>query len=246
MNDIDVIITSTSRPQFLKPFLESIQKHLFYSGNLRWHIHEGATNWDGSWKQFKETKKYIQNVGLFDSIQITNPNTNKAEAMMKLKDKARSDYVLYFEDDHVFFKDVYLDKIIDVMNKYPQINQVSFNKPTLVGDTRKIPKPNKEKGWTHFTYESRWFDDLEMVVADRWHWIASVWRNSFIKPKWEFKGGYSTKKFNHKLKGSDPNRQDKEREWDSEWLEKIIGAYILMPTYCKHMSWKQRTKRNLL
>ncbi len=246
MYDLDAIITSTSRPQYLKRFIDSIFKHLHYSGNIRWHIHEGATNWDGEWKQFEDTKNYIYNSGIFESVQITSPNTNKAEALMKLKDKASSKYILYFEDDHEYYRDIDLDSIIEVMDKYPQINQLCFNKETLVGENRKLPKPNKKLGYSYFHYETRWFENLETVVADRWHWIGSVWRKEFVMPRWFFEGGYCTKKFNHKLKPNSNDTSEIAKEWDANWLEENIGSYILMPIYCRHLSWDQRTKRSLL
>jgi hypothetical protein len=87
--------------------------------------------------------------------------------MMKLKKHANSEYLLYFEDDHVYFRDINLDRLLEVMDKYPVINQLSFNKFTLVGETRKIPKPNKKLGYKHFIYESRQFDEFETVVAER-------------------------------------------------------------------------------
>ncbi|MFW6002725.1 MAG: glycosyltransferase [archaeon] len=104
---------------------------------------------------------------MFDTVQITRPNTNKAEALMKLKKHANSKYLLYFEDDHVYFRDINLDRLLEVMDKYPIINQLSFNKHTLVGESRKLPKPSKKFGYKHFIYESRQFDEFETVVAER-------------------------------------------------------------------------------
>lgn len=239
--EIDFIITSASRIEMIK-CVKSFMKKVIFSGKFNMYLHEDVV--PGMERESKELVKWARESNLFKKIIVTNPRQGRGPALNKLKPYIKTDFIFYTEEDFEFMRYINVDKLIDIMEKYKIINQIGFsNRYWPI-----IPKPGCNGDDSYF-YEPREFDDITLLVSERWLWFPSIWRKSFIWKYWNF----SSHKTNHSL-----NKKIKGNEWsygcDCDWLEEKIGSYLLdgigenpwINAYLYHLCPHKRHDRNFL
>ncbi|MFA5024990.1 MAG: hypothetical protein WC503_00585 [Candidatus Shapirobacteria bacterium] len=167
MIDIDVVRTSASRPELLKISTESIKKNLKYSGKLRFLLHEDKLNEKAS----AEVMEYAHSCGLYDVIrQDEAPMIGHKRSFLWLFSQTITKYVIHFEDDYELIKELDLDPIVNLMEKYPdRINQICFSKRDILPD-----KPG-------FVKHTEYFDGIPLTTSQHWMMVPSIWRMSFAK-----------------------------------------------------------------
>jgi len=161
---VEVVLTSSSRPNFLKQVWSSYEKYICSRNPLKVTFHEDfiKPNLSKKIKRFMEDK-----VDVFIS---TNPAKGLGLAMNMLLNRIESKYVLYLQDDCIFEKYVILDDIINVMDDNPKIQQIVFPKKRPM-DIRKTGK--------HMN-----FNGLDLTVNDGWAFMPHVFRVEFMKSQW--------------------------------------------------------------
>lgn len=212
---MDILITSASRDLCLKKEIKSLNKFIQYEGEINIHLHEDVI--PEREENSKKLIKWANESGYFKTILISNPRKGRGTALNKLKEYAKSEYIIYLEEDWEFIKEINLDYLLLIMDKYEQINQICFYHKELFY----VEKPGGPNDKNIFEYINRRFDNCNLFVSDRWNWLPAIWRTSWVKKRWKFKNYTADKEFNRSLKKDvDMN------EWDPIWLESKIGAYI--------------------
>lgn len=242
MRQIDILITSSSRYDCLKRCIESFFDYVLFNGVINVYLHEDVVPEDR-----EESHRLINWVGSYEMINqylVSDPCEGRGPALNKLKRFIAAPYIIYLEGDFDFVRFINLNTIYDLMEDYPEINQVAFN---CIQNKSSVEKPGPD-GQEYFFYECQEFCRnkiyTSMLVSERWNWIPAIWRTEFVLPKWGFATQYACRAFNRELK------KDCEDEWSPEWYTKNIGAYILGkvgdPSYCVHIADDRRRPRHLL
>jgi len=171
MIDIDIFRLSASRPEMLKQSTESIQKYLKYSGKIRYIFHEDILNEKASKQCIRYMKDNFEDGN--NIIGVNDPPIGHGASLTWLLDHSRAQYILNWEDDQELIRELDLDPVIAIMEKYPdKINQISFHK-------RKVE-------FNHHGMEMREieYDGYKIVTNPHWAYVPAVWRMSYIMPIW--------------------------------------------------------------
>jgi len=162
--NIDIFITSASRPKHLKKVLESLNIYLHINEhNIRWVIVEDVCNGKLSGDVIRLTK-------YFDKRYIVMPSKGMINSIKTYLEQAFSDYTLKLVDDMILYRHIDLDYYIGIMEKYKNINQLIFNK--RVSKNSQIHKDLKVTM------------DMEMVPCKKFSSMNSIWRTMFVKELW--------------------------------------------------------------
>ena len=73
---IDIIRTSTSRPEILQVTTEALQEHLIFDGKLRYLIHEDCVETERS----NACMEYITDSGIYDVYQQDIPHLGQGKS----------------------------------------------------------------------------------------------------------------------------------------------------------------------
>jgi len=205
--EIDIIRTSSSRPELLKRSTDSLMKNTKFSGVVANHIiHEDAINEEKS----RECIDYIVYSRLFNKWKMDYPAIGQALSLSWCINQTESPYILSFEDDWVVRDgcSIDIDLTIELMEKYKDINQICFHK-------RPIAK-EKSGGWKKKQIER---DGIFLVTNAHWAFQPSIMRTSFLKKYWgESQGGIWL--FNDLIKQG-------LKMPDADWIIENIGTYFL-------------------
>jgi hypothetical protein len=104
MKNVDILITSASRPKSLKSEIIAFKEHIKFNGNFRFHLHEDVV--PEMEEESKELVNWAKKSGYFETIYVDNPRIGRGFALNKLKKHANSKYMFYLEEDWDFIKDV--------------------------------------------------------------------------------------------------------------------------------------------
>ena len=183
VDHIDVWRMSASRPGQLKRTHPRLINHLKYSKELRYYLIESVLVEELS----NECIKFGKENGY--EVHVIKPAKGQGAAMeLAIKKVITSKYALKWEDDFEPVTDIPLDECVALMEKYPHINQICFNKrPTLDGkyvsewreDEQRCVKFKWMKEQRYFELDGKQYP---LVVKDRWWFGTALWRMSFIKP----------------------------------------------------------------
>lgn len=213
---MDILVTSASRPECLKLGIESLG-YLYCNEGFSIHLHEDVV--PGKEQQSSKLIKWAEESNKFTTIYVSNPRIGRGQALNKLRIHAQSDYIIYLEEDWEFIKPVNLDFLLSRLKKNTSINQVCFYDRIL----RCIEKPGGPEGVDVFKYVvgQFQFNGFSLFVSERWNWLPAIWFTDWVKKRWKFKNHTADKEFNRSLKANCGLN-----EWDINWLENKIGAYI--------------------
>jgi hypothetical protein len=164
---IDILRTSASRPALLKVSTESVLKNLKYSGKINWFLHEDVLNKTAS----EECVAYSKSLNLYNKIEVSDPAIGQHKSFIQLTKHITSKYMIHYEDDYELLKELDLDTLINIMEKYPDsINQITFPKRDILPD-----RPN-------FVKREIELDGIKFTTAPHWFVQPALWRMSFISP----------------------------------------------------------------
>lgn len=213
--EIDVLITGSSRPKLIPFCFQTFKDKIHFNGEMRIVYHEDFV--------FpKESEKVIdylnsQNIIDIDEIYQHNPSIGLGMAMNDmLKNKIKSKYMFYLQEDWMFERPIDLDRILWVMDRNTEINLIFFNKTKNWGRLNEASQPQ-------YTY-----DDLDMCLYHSWTFLPGIWRMDFVMKHWansrkERPEGFFSNQFgNHQTR------------MDNEYCKDNIGAYI----YGKTKDWR--------
>jgi len=212
IKQIDIIRTSSSRPELLELTTESWKKYLKFDGELRWILHEDVLNSD----KIEAIKKIGSN---YDIFQINNPAIGQGESLFWLLEQVKTKLILYIEDDWKLLKEINLDELYDLMYTNTDINQITFNKRAIMAKKQWFIKKEIKK------------DNISLVTDMYWTFIPSLWRIDWIKPKIpeylkETSGGTCSYGLNDHLRKFFGDKMADE-DFNADWVIANTGTYFL-------------------
>jgi hypothetical protein len=159
--------TSASRPDLLIQSTKSIYEHLKTSTEIKMIIHEDVIDEEKS-KECIHFMKYLSNC----DCKVDHPPLGHSASFYWLIDQLpeKTKYFMFWEDDYDLDRDVDLDALVALMDKYNQINQISFPKRHIL---------TEKAGWKK---KPVMFDDFKLTVSNHWYVSPAIWRKSFIFP----------------------------------------------------------------
>ncbi len=211
---IDIMRTSASRPECLRLSTESLLKNLVMPDTeVRWMIHEDVLNGPAS----DECLKIIEDSKLYEVVKFHNPPLTQAISLCWLMSRVTADYVINWEDDWELIKLIDVERLICLMDAYPEVNQIAFQKRALMSHRYSFIK------------KQIYIDDVPLVSNPHWAFTPSIMRTSWIKPKWAKvnfpKGCNPVWQLNPYLKQYKVTEDNIQR--DADWMMKNVGCYFL-------------------
>lgn len=234
---IDIWRMSASRPWQLKDTHQSLFDHLKYDGELRFHLIESILV-----REYSDECIHWAKCNGYE-IHIIDPAQGQGYAVWYALNKViNCPYSLKWEDDFKAEEDIPLNDCVQLMNKYPHINQICFNKR----ETMRCKTVQGENGYYEWIKEQRYFDvedrKIPLVVKEKWWFGTSVWRTSYIKPLFRYWAVNTHNKLNDEVllplagykEGEKGTRKGIVIPTPSD-VEKNIGCYIYGKTADKRM-----------
>ena len=216
---ITLMYDSASRPNLVEQSLQTLQRHMKYSGETIWIFHEAELFPDESAKCV-HIAKYS---GIFDKIVKSKPR-GQGMSIGNILKECKTEYFIHFEDDHICLRDIPLDDIVGVMETNHKINQIAFNKRVTVPIVAGWPKKEIKSG--NFT----------LTTSPHWRYTPAIWRMDYIKPRWvDFPNSDNSHwEIQRVLK-----KNAKEERPDANWIIENLGTYywgkIGEPAYVKNI-----------
>jgi len=204
MRDVDIMRTSASRPDYLRISTESMIKFLKPTVNFRWMVHEDQI--DGG--RSDECIRYAKECGIYSVIERHSPPIGQGPSLGWLLGQCKTPYVLNWEDDQDPIKEIDIESLCNLMDNNSDINQIGFHKRTIMHQ-----KPG-------FVKKQTVRDGIPLVTDPHWAFTPSLFRLSYLKPKWVSFTDNVHWKMNEVLKGSRGMR-------DANWVIANTGTYWL-------------------
>lgn len=174
---VDVIFFSGSRYNLLVMNYESFIKHVKFSGKINFYLVEDIFDEEKSKLAHEFAKKHNFAGILSEKIHSYGKIMTRAFNELPL----RSQYMFSLEEDHRFIKDLDLDAVYDVMEKYREINLMRIH--------RRSGESNKEhaEGKFHFALRPVEVNGKQYMTTGGCHWyfMPAIWRREYIMPKWQ-------------------------------------------------------------
>ena len=193
-----------------------------FSGKFRWIYHEDVLNVKASDKCIEIAKDYE-----FDVIGKNDPPIGQGASLTWLLKHVQGDYVINWEDDQAAIREIDLDRIIYIMDKYvDRINQIAFHKREI------------EKNHYDWVAEEMELEGVNFVTNPHWAYVPAIWRMSYIKPRWlGSNSGNHHWEQNAKLKNQNVN--DLAGPRPAAWVMKNTKTFyygkVAEPAYIKHL-----------
>ncbi len=140
--DLDVLISSCSRPDILEISINTFKKYIRTTHNLRYVILEDKV--DDEQRQELGRKWLEKNEYLFDEIHFSEKRMGPGFYYAPLVDLCKSEFFIHLDDDTKFVTHVNLDKMIDVMKRSSDMTEIIFRRGKT--DPRNNPKNVKIYG----------------------------------------------------------------------------------------------------
>lgn len=217
---IDIIITSSSRPQLFPYCWESFKKMVCIRGDKRVIVHEDVV----FKRESEQVLKYLEELQKKGEIQeyySTSPARGLGMTLdWLIKEKINSKYMFYLQEDWEFERPVDLDQLMWVMDQNQKVNLIFLNKVIN-------PESLNDSLLRQHTYSG-----VDMCLYHAWAFLPGLWRMDFVKKHWrarlERPEGYFTNAFGNHL-----------QRMDCDYCERVMGTYVLGQTneyrYVRHI-----------
>jgi len=179
---MDVWRMSAGRPWQLAATQSSLLEHLKFSGELRFHLIESVLvpEWSEECIAWGKANGY--------QVHVIRPAKGQGFAVdYALKNAITSPYSLKWEDDFKAEVDIPLDDCWELMEQYPRINQICFNKRETMATKRCTDEYGIPFDWkkvqVDFPLSNR---TVPLVLKEKWWFGTAVWRTGFIKPIFKY------------------------------------------------------------
>jgi hypothetical protein len=202
--NLDMLMLSCSRPDLFKQTIDSFNSMVKYSGNIRKILHEDMAKEELS----KEVLDYAKDK--FDVITFDKPPLGQGFSLDKLVNMVKTKYFLSWEDDWEIREEIDLDRCVELMNKFPQINQIVWHKRGIM----------RHKQW--FEKKEVNFDGTILTTNPHWGFQPGIWRKSFIMKYWKKFPSHVHWRINDEIKGANSQR-------DASWIMANVGCYFWGP-----------------
>lgn len=162
---IQVMITSASRPEYLKRVFTALKCRLKYSGVIEYILHEDVVDEKFS----EEVCTWVKSQPEIVQTIVTDPNQGLKIAIRTLLGVTTTKFVLNWEDDWLLLKELDLNDMVYVMVHY-NMNQVTVNNRSF----KKVNIIDEYKGKKVLHRQSA-----------EWPIGPGLWKRSFIKEHWD-------------------------------------------------------------
>jgi len=229
---IDVFITSASRPDLLEITLESFVKNTKYSGGFRFLINE----------DYVDPMKSVECIAIANRItnafvSCCSPPEGLSTAFCSFVHMFKNDFMFYLQDDFELIRKIDFDEVIDtIYSEY--INQVRFNKRKTM--------PYKGDGEDRIIKTEMDVNGYPFVTSDAWYLNPSLWRMNFIRPYLEMDYGGKPRqrpfvwKLNDAIRKSIGVKNKKNIYKFSRHAGTYIWGRIGEPAYFRHLGSDRR------
>jgi len=208
MNEnLEVLITSSSRPQLFPFCWESFKKMCIIRDKPKVTVHEDFVYPAESEKVMTYLKGLKKN-GEIDVIDTDQPAIGLGRTLNNYSCRRfEKKYIFYLQEDWEFERPIDIDQITYVMDQNPKINLIFFNK------IRNNGVINKQRQ-TEYTYS-----DMTMCLYHAWTMLPGIWRASFVEkhfpgPSDRPEGAFTNQFGSHAQRSAD------------QYCVDAIGAYI--------------------
>lgn len=131
--EIDILISSCSRPDVLERTILSFKKNI-YSNKHKFKYILIEDKVDDINRQELGKKWINKNIKLFDEVYFLKEKAGVGFWWQEALKKCNTDFHFHLEDDNYFIKKIYIDHIVEMMIKYNDIVEVMLSR----GKIRKI------------------------------------------------------------------------------------------------------------
>jgi hypothetical protein len=211
MNDLEIFVTGSSRPQLWPYFWESVRKMCIIRKWPKVLVHEDYVFPEQSDKVIEYVKKQPD----ISNVNSSNPRIGLGRVLTSyFKQPAyNSKYIFYLQEDWEFERPIDIDEIVWVMDQNPKINLIFFNK------IRNNGVINKQKQ-TEYT-----FSNMKMCLYHSWTFLPGIWRADFVRQMMLKSGGIFQPE---KPEGNFTNRAfgSHEMRTEEKYCLDNIGAFI--------------------
>lgn len=207
---LEVLITSSSRPQLFPFFWESFKRMCIIREKPKVTVHEDFVFPEESKKVVEYLKRLNEQRGENIIIDHDDPPMGLGNALTHYyKRRVEAEYMFYMQEDWEFERPIDIDQILWVMDRNPHINLVFFNKIKNNGSI------NKQKQ-QEFVY-----DGLPMCCYHAWAFLPGIWRTNFVRH--HMKNGFAPER----PEGNFTNRfGNHETRTPVDYVVKNMGTYI--------------------
>jgi hypothetical protein len=160
---IDVLINSCARPDVLENSIFSFKKYIKTIHNFRYVILEDKV--DNRERQQLGRNWINDHKYLFDEIHYSHKRMGPGFFFAPIVELCKSEYFFHLEDDNLFFKDIFIDPIIDIMKVNNNILEVILRR----GKTDKRNNPKNIK-----------INDLELTEFDLFSVSTGIFNTKLV------------------------------------------------------------------
>lgn len=218
---LEILITSSSRPQLFPYFWESFKKMAIIRQPYRVTVHEDQVFPEQS-KKVLEYLNELKEKGEIHIIDQDNPAKGLGWTLDHyITKRFNTKYVFYLQEDWEFERPIDIDRIIWTMDQNPnKLNLVFFNKIKNNGVINKCEQ-------REYNYRG-----MKLCIYHGWAFLPGIWRLPFVKKHWVYSGMKPEGAFTNSF-GSHETRKS------VRFCEENIGAYIYGPMgdwrYVRHL-----------
>jgi len=178
---IQVFRGSVSRPWQLKRTTPTLFDRFKYAGKIEYHLVESVFVDELSEEclEYATSQEYI--------THVIKPQRGYGYAIKWFLDNmCTAPYMINWEDDYAAVTDIPLTECVELMETYPHINQICFNKRKTM--SYKWARPGHGREDFKWQKEQREFPltdgrMIPLVVKEKWWFGPAIWRVSFVKDK---------------------------------------------------------------
>lgn len=164
---LDIVITSSSRPQLFPQFWETFNKMIIYRGRKRVIVHEDFVFPEESIKVVEYLNE-LELKGEIDEVITSNPFIGLGFALDNIiRNYVTSRFIFYTQEDWVFERPIDLDRLIWVMENNDDINLIFLKR------SRNVLIEEVEIG------------GVPMCKFQLWSFNPGLWRVSAFRKYWK-------------------------------------------------------------
>jgi hypothetical protein len=167
---VDVVIWSASRPSLCARTLEAFRRFVQFSGRLRYFLCEDLLD--------AASLPALQDLGVSCTGARYAEFHSLGHSMTDGLDRfVTAPYLFFLEDDEEAVAPLPLDAAVEALERYPHLNQITFGRRkierSMDGMPDRIDRAIEVQG-------------AVQPLTNSWHWhfLPSVWRLSFLRPRW--------------------------------------------------------------
>lgn len=220
---IDVVFWGASRPELFRVAVDSFRRHVRFGGRLRFFLEDG----DFDPERARESARIARDRG-FDGVHVERVGSY-GWAMTNAIDRwVRAPLMFSVEDDWECLRPIDLDLCWKLFEQHPHVNQVRYN--------RRKNADSQNRG--AFVYAKRTLavdgTDYPFLGGAHWYFNPSVWRMSYIRPRWRAHKD-NIHFYLNSANGLLPPGERPSPDWYADTLGVLMWGGVREPAFFNHL-----------